>query len=292
MKTAPVQHSSRQHRLPSILDRELGDHAKDAFGHRHFAKALEGLIEDEAKKPPFSIGLLGPWGTGKSTIKELYLEELKSNKARQDRKSRSDRIFPITFNAWRHGGEEDLKRVLLRAVFLELDGDEDKLNEELFNQINVTASQRRPIWDWFSETFAQMFLSALVFVLLFAAIHFILWYGLPPIDQLEQWSQLGVPLGALGLTGLLTWKLTNHLVTLRLRTPSLFQPRTSITFPSRTAEQYRPFSLASSKNFSKARGNPWSVSSYLSTIWIVSPRSKWYMVSTRSGTFWNYRSRN
>lgn len=234
MKTASTQHSLRQHRLPSILDREIGDHTKDVFGHRHFAKALEDLIEDETKKPPFSIGLLGPWGTGKSTIKELYLEGLKSDKSRQEGKSRSKRIFPIIFNAWRHGGEKDLKRVLLRTVFLELGGDEDKLDEELFNQINVTASRPRPLGDWFSE----MFLNVLVFVLLFGMLFGIVWYGLSLLDQLEQWSQMEASLGAFCLTDWLTWKLTTHLVTLRLRAPSLFQPRTSISFPTRTAEQY------------------------------------------------------
>ena len=81
MKTAPAPRSSQQRRLPSILDREIGDYTKDAFGHRHFAKALEDLIEDETKKPPFSIGMLGPWGTGKSTIKELYLERLRSDQS-------------------------------------------------------------------------------------------------------------------------------------------------------------------------------------------------------------------
>ena len=245
MKTA--QRSSQQRRLPSILDREIGDYTKDAFGHRHFAKALEDLIEDEAKKPPFSIGLLGPWGTGKSTIKELYLEGLK-----QDGKSRSNRIFPITFNAWRHGGEADLKRVLLRAVFLALGGNEDKLNEKLFNQINETASQRRPIGDWFSETFGQMFLNGLVFVLLFGAIFCIVWYGLSLLE-LEQWSLFGVTTGAFGLTGWLTGKLAAHLVDLRLRAPSLFQPRTSITFPSRTAEQYETLLLGQLCEFLKGR---------------------------------------
>ena len=249
MKTAPAQRSSQQRRLPSILDRELRDHTKDAFGHRHFAKALEDLIEDEAKKPPFSIGLLGPWGTGKSTIKELYLEGLKSDKSRQDGKSRSNRIFPITFNAWRHGGEEDLKRVLLRTVFLELGGDEDKLNEELFNQINVTASQRRPIGDWFSETFGQMSLNGLVFVLLFAAIFGVAVCGLSLLDQLGEWPLLGVAAGTLWLTG----QLATHLVTLRLRAPSLFQPRTSITFPARTAEQYETLLLGQLCEFLKGR---------------------------------------
>ena len=86
--------------------------------------------------------------------------------------------------------------------------------------------------------FGQMFLNVLVFVLLFGMIFGIVWYGLSLLDQLEQWSQMGASLGAFCLTGWLTWKLAAHLVTLRLRAPSLFQPRTSIIFPSQTAEQY------------------------------------------------------
>ena len=58
--------------MPWLLDRELSSITADAFGHRHFAKALENLIESPTLEPPYSIGLLGKWGTGKSTIKELY----------------------------------------------------------------------------------------------------------------------------------------------------------------------------------------------------------------------------
>ena len=60
-----------QHAMPSVLDREISDQSKDAFGHQHFAGVLGNLIEAEHHLPPFSIGLLGSWGTGKSTIKEL-----------------------------------------------------------------------------------------------------------------------------------------------------------------------------------------------------------------------------
>ncbi|MFQ5912829.1 MAG: P-loop NTPase fold protein, partial [Nitrospinota bacterium] len=62
-----------QHAMWSVLDRELSDRSKDAFGHQHYADLLGDLIEAEHHLPPFSIGLLGSWGTGKSTIKELYL---------------------------------------------------------------------------------------------------------------------------------------------------------------------------------------------------------------------------
>jgi hypothetical protein len=57
--------------MPSILDRELRERDRDAFGHQSYADALRDLVESPLNIPPFSIGLLGPWGTGKSTIKEL-----------------------------------------------------------------------------------------------------------------------------------------------------------------------------------------------------------------------------
>ena len=70
-----------QHAMQSVLDREISDQSKDAFGHQHFAGVLGNLIEAEHHLPPFSIGLLGSWGTGKSTIKELYLAALKNDPA-------------------------------------------------------------------------------------------------------------------------------------------------------------------------------------------------------------------
>ncbi len=61
-------------RLPVILDSEINTSAEDRFGHKHLAEALKHLIEDENHKPPYSIGLLGGWGTGKSSIKKMGLD--------------------------------------------------------------------------------------------------------------------------------------------------------------------------------------------------------------------------
>ncbi len=65
--------------MPSILDREITAKADDAFGHQDFANALRSLIESEHHQPPYSIGLLGPWGIGKNTIKFLYLKDLQDD---------------------------------------------------------------------------------------------------------------------------------------------------------------------------------------------------------------------
>lgn len=89
--------------MPAILDREISGADQDAFGHRHFAEGLQSLIESEELAPPFSIGLLGGWGTGKSSIKELYTNHLKNDASKQGGRLRKDRFHCITFNAWRFG---------------------------------------------------------------------------------------------------------------------------------------------------------------------------------------------
>ena len=132
--------------MPSLLDREISSAEDDAFGHRHFAKALESLIESPKNEPPFSVGLLGKWGTGKSSIKEMYLRSLDDDRAKKEKgKIRSERFHTISFNAWRFGGE-NIKRALLRHVFLDLEGEETRLKDELFHQIQRPVYEKRD-WD-------------------------------------------------------------------------------------------------------------------------------------------------
>nr|WP_258878819.1 KAP family NTPase [Paraburkholderia sp. BL6669N2] len=61
---------------------------------------------------------------------------------KQDGRRRSERFHCITFNAWRFGGRDhDVKRALLRHVFLELGGEEDSLQDRPFRQISETTEQ-------------------------------------------------------------------------------------------------------------------------------------------------------
>jgi hypothetical protein len=127
--------------IPVLLDREISSNRADAFGHRHFANMLKGLIESDEIQPPFTIGLLGNWGSGKSSIKSMYESSLTDDASSE---SRNERFHPVTFNAWRFGGEQ-IKRALLRHVYLELGGNKNKLDDALFRQVQDTIQSKK---DW------------------------------------------------------------------------------------------------------------------------------------------------
>ncbi|ANN61928.1 hypothetical protein A9174_33920 (plasmid) [Mesorhizobium loti NZP2037] len=220
--------------MPSILDKELEDRSADAFGHQDYADALRDLIEAPTNRPPFSVGLLGPWGTGKSSIKALYRRDLESDKTGTVGNRRSDRIHVITFNAWRFGGEQDLRRALLREAFRQLGGDEAKLRRALFEQVNKVTHEKRRFRDWFGESFGQLIGSAAILLLLFIVAIAIAWLFVWLTGLTGQYSVGAIFVAATALTG---W-LGKTIADLRVRSPERFLPLTSVSFPATSAEEY------------------------------------------------------
>ncbi|MCX4275571.1 MAG: P-loop NTPase fold protein [Candidatus Gastranaerophilales bacterium] len=114
-------------KLPSILDKEISKIEDDKFGHIHYAQILFSLIENH--KPPFSIGLLGEWGVGKSSIKELCKKEFLDK--------HKDKYEILDFNAWRYESE-DVRRSLLKYLYKHLSGEKEEktLKQRLYSQIS------------------------------------------------------------------------------------------------------------------------------------------------------------
>jgi len=81
---------------------------------------------------------LGRWGSGKSTVRALYEGRLAEDAVRRRR------VRTISFDAWRFGKEE-VKRVLLRHIFLELGGDDSELRDELYRQVQRHSTEERPV---------------------------------------------------------------------------------------------------------------------------------------------------
>ena len=135
-------------KIPLLLDKPLNSSDADQFGHEHYAEALFDLITNQNLRMPYNIGLLGQWGVGKSSIKELCKNKLKS----------MDYIHCIDFNAWKYSGDS-IKRALLRDIYLEIGGSDEKIKDEFSRQITRQVQElcnnrelcdnlKNFIWNW------------------------------------------------------------------------------------------------------------------------------------------------
>lgn len=236
--------------MPSLLDRQISSTDQDAFGHRHFAIALKSIIESEKHKPPYSIGLLGGWGTGKSTIKELYINDLQDD-ARKNKRNlrRSDRIRVITFNAWRFGGkEQDIKRALLRHVYLELGGDEESLQDYLFRQISHPTEVAKSWWRFLLEQLKAWALPLPAFLIALGLLFGFLWITLRYIPFENDLARTII--GAA-----IVWSYTYLLNQIKSPPVSAYNPVTKVTLPSTTAEQFEDLLLKQISKFKSGKSS-------------------------------------
>ncbi|MBP1465496.1 hypothetical protein EYB53_007240 [Candidatus Chloroploca sp. M-50] len=103
--------------LPTIQD-ELG------FGPSALALAeiVQGAHLDDT---PLTIGIYGPWGSGKTSIMKMIYEPFNNSAAPHPE------VIPIWFDAWRYAQSEALWRALLISVIAEIRlrvlGNEDRL---------------------------------------------------------------------------------------------------------------------------------------------------------------------
>ncbi len=101
----------------------------DAFGHRDYAEVVTSTVL--SVKTPFTLGLFGPWGSGKSTV----LDEV----ARRVKKSK--KAAYVQFDVWRYEGDALRRQFLLDVV--------KQLREE--RKLKLLFSPRRLLWDLETE---------------------------------------------------------------------------------------------------------------------------------------------
>jgi predicted KAP-like P-loop ATPase len=88
----------------------------DAFAHADVAKVLVGAIQEAPS--PFTIGLFGGWGTGKSTVLESVAARLAAVES----------TAYVAFDVWKYEGDS-LRRQFIREVARQLKADDASLSE-------------------------------------------------------------------------------------------------------------------------------------------------------------------
>lgn len=235
--------------MPAYLDKEVSKEEQDRFGHTHLAAALRGLVEDDKHQTPYSIGLLGKWGTGKSTVKGLYLNHLHNDETKDsDGVKRRDRIYTITFNAWKYGGENDIRKSLFRHIFLEIGGTHDEADRHLFKTVASTEFQKKPIKEIFAE-FVDQYAFGLLIVVLFGILFFVLSVFLAWAIGIEDpLTSSAAILASAGVVTVLAQKFFSSLTVLSARAPVQI-----ISQPSQTIEEFEHLFIDQIRKFKKGR---------------------------------------
>jgi len=100
-------------RLSLLSDQAIGESGgsrKDGLGFDAYAEVLAGAVL--GTEGPFTIGIFGEWGTGKTSLMRMIEEHLK----------KEDSVVTVWFNAWRHEQDEHpivpLVATIIRALEL------------------------------------------------------------------------------------------------------------------------------------------------------------------------------
>src|SRR3972149_4130714 len=89
-------------------DRPVTSYKEDLLGRSGFAESLASAIKDWAGNDSLVITLYGPWGSGKSSIKNMVLEFLHASK--------EDCPYVEEFNPWQWSGQEQLAEAFFREI--------------------------------------------------------------------------------------------------------------------------------------------------------------------------------
>lgn len=105
----------------------------DQFGFQPMASILCNVIRD-LREPPFTIGIFGEWGCGKTSLMQQVQDLLKK-----------EDVKTVWFNAWKYDRKEVIWNALLQQIFYEIKEDikkqERKDREKLIEQIKEIASK-------------------------------------------------------------------------------------------------------------------------------------------------------
>jgi hypothetical protein len=96
------------------MDELIADNPEttDRLGFAPMAQILVNVIR--ATSPPFTIGVFGAWGSGKTTLMNLVRKGL------EDQGTKS-----VWFNAWKYDGKEVIWNALMQAIFYRMKSDPD-----------------------------------------------------------------------------------------------------------------------------------------------------------------------
>ena len=171
------------------------------FGHLGIVNSLRQIVL--TCPAPFTIGLFGKWGSGKTTILNVLRGRLQV-----------DKVAVVIFDVWKHEGDS-LRRTFLKELVKQLKGAKClsknfKLSERLESSIQTIREIKNFTWNW------KVWLSLSIFIGLMAGIGWMLYYYFPHAFG----TYSSIILGGSLISAILLWVLQRMVISETLTTSS------------------------------------------------------------------------
>ncbi len=88
---------------------------KAEFGFKGYALTIAGLIANKTNHTPLTIGIYGPWGSGKTTLMESVKDLLGNREFKTAGKFRPCKT--VWFQAWKYKNEDEILAALIEEIF-------------------------------------------------------------------------------------------------------------------------------------------------------------------------------
>jgi len=158
--------------IPTLLEvqtrMENDQWAKDdLLGYQTYAEVIANMVLDELSQPPLAIGIIAPWGHGKTTLMHyvrLRLQEGKRPKSKE-READSDLDSLMTYSDQRNADSDDVRRWMRELDQLEegqkidYDVPQEGLPTVWFNPWQYQSSQQ--IWAGMAHALIQQLVARL-----------------------------------------------------------------------------------------------------------------------------------
>lgn len=118
---------------------------EDLLGRANFASVLTRAIVGTSRPDSFVVGIHGKWGTGKSSVINLIVEQI--SELNKSAKSDSEKLYPLRFNAWNFSNQNQLVFQFLkqfRAHLLKFQGPANKIAERIASALDDYAEALAP----------------------------------------------------------------------------------------------------------------------------------------------------
>lgn len=99
-------------KMTLVSDSAIKGYQEDLLERKDFAYNIADIVAKRTENDAFTIGLMGAWGSGKSSV--LNLIEERFQKCHRD-------MITIFFNPWRYSGEEELLMFFFNEIATALD---------------------------------------------------------------------------------------------------------------------------------------------------------------------------